>query len=188
MTGFLKQAISFLVFRKEVFKIENELYHHGVKGQKWGVRRYQNSDGSLTDNGKKRVAKLNAKIDKADKKAIEAFNSSKKHFQDKKIFSKENGLDEYQKAIFSKNYSDRYRKKLRAMGINRNESLKVRAAEYEAGKAFAEKYGNKKIKDALRNKRAIEAGMIVAQAHQQMTINQMNQQMIINQIHTPMMF
>lgn len=30
------------------------LMHHGVKGQKWGVRRYQNSDGSLTDAGKRR--------------------------------------------------------------------------------------------------------------------------------------
>lgn len=35
----------------------DELYHHGVKGQKWGVRRYQNSDGSLTPLGKKRYAK-----------------------------------------------------------------------------------------------------------------------------------
>ena len=34
---------------------ENELYHHGIKGQKWGVRRYQNEDGSLTAAGKKRA-------------------------------------------------------------------------------------------------------------------------------------
>lgn len=34
--------------------MEKELYHHGVKGQKWGVRRYQNKDGSLTPAGKKR--------------------------------------------------------------------------------------------------------------------------------------
>lgn len=32
--------------------ISNELYHHGTKGQKWGIRQYQNSDGSLTPLGR----------------------------------------------------------------------------------------------------------------------------------------
>lgn len=35
---------------------EDELYHHGIKGQKWGVRRFQNTDGTLTTEGKKRYA------------------------------------------------------------------------------------------------------------------------------------
>lgn len=41
----------------------NELYHHGVKGQRWGVRRYRNEDGSLTEAGKKREAKRAAKLE-----------------------------------------------------------------------------------------------------------------------------
>ena len=50
----------------------SNLQHHGIKGQKWGVRRFQNTDGSLTAEGKKRYSSndykdmLN-KVEKADK-------------------------------------------------------------------------------------------------------------------------
>ena len=40
----------------------NELYHHGILGMKWGIRRYQNKDGSLTPEGRKRLG-----LDKYDR-------------------------------------------------------------------------------------------------------------------------
>lgn len=39
----------------------NEFYHHGIRGQRWGIRRYQNSDGSLTEAGQKRRDKRDSK-------------------------------------------------------------------------------------------------------------------------------
>ncbi len=42
---------------KYILTSDGELYHWGIKGMKWGVRRYQNSDGTLTERGKKRYAR-----------------------------------------------------------------------------------------------------------------------------------
>ena len=44
-----------MIDNKDPVAIADEIYHHGIKGMKWGVRRYQNKDGSLTDLGKKRL-------------------------------------------------------------------------------------------------------------------------------------
>lgn len=47
---------------------ENVLMHWGKKGMKWGVRRYQNKDGTLTEAGKKRYARdIRERTDKNDK-------------------------------------------------------------------------------------------------------------------------
>ena len=40
------------------WQYKDELYHHGIKGQRWGIRRYQNPDGTLTEAGRKRYNKI----------------------------------------------------------------------------------------------------------------------------------
>ena len=46
----------------------NELFHWGIKGMKWGVRKYQNPDGSLTAAGRKRYANPDGSLNKAGQK------------------------------------------------------------------------------------------------------------------------
>ena len=73
-----------------------ELYHHGVKGQRWGIRRYQNKDGSLTAYGKKRYTKELAKLE-AEKKRVRQYEQTAKKMS--KLDDMRKDLDERKKAL-----------------------------------------------------------------------------------------
>lgn len=67
------------LFSIEGFK-KTDIQHWGIKGQKWGVRRYQNLDGSLTPAGRKRYSNSDGSLNEKGKKKLdtESYNKSKK--------------------------------------------------------------------------------------------------------------
>lgn len=55
----------------------DELYHHGIKGQKWGIRRFENPDGTLTPEGKERYGSISKK-ERKKQEWIESYSKTNK--------------------------------------------------------------------------------------------------------------
>ena len=80
------------------------LMHYGVKGQKWGIRRYQNANGSLTYEGRKRYSKAKnfADIKKASK---QIFKQSYSEYKERNPDATNKAKNSYKKYL-SKNIRD----------------------------------------------------------------------------------
>lgn len=115
---------------------EIALAHHGIKGQKWGIRRYQNKDGSLTAAGKKRAATLEKKYAKVTGKNIQTrSNSTSNHMSKEKMREETRNLQEKRAYLQAKKDVITLEKQV----------SKLESSDINKGKAFSKKYAKKAV-------------------------------------------
>lgn len=143
-------------------RCEEVLAHHGVKGMRWGIRRYQNPDGSLTKEGQKRYGVKDGKISKKGSKTMakDAIRGSVITDRMAKYSEKQLGKAEkrYEKAI-SKNPNSKKSKRMKAEVAARKKLNKEISEQQKTDfkkaqkltKDMVDKYGNKPLKN-LYNK------------------------------------
>lgn len=85
------------------FEFYDSLQHHGIKGQKWGIRRYQNPDGTLTEEGRQRYLNSDGTLTKEARKELKP-DQQLKIRQDFYKKQSEEGTGEYaDNAIYDEN-------------------------------------------------------------------------------------
>lgn len=125
----------------------NELYHHGIKGQRWGIRRYQNPDGTLTAEGRAR-----AKSDYSDIYYKDA--GGKRKLANNERFRK--AQDSMGKEMDVNKHISRHRKSMKAYYVEGGSGRPIvvydkklrQKAEKEAKKIF-DKYSDEYVKAAI---------------------------------------
>lgn len=130
------------------FTYSDALYHHGIEGQKWHVRRFQNEDGSLTPAGKERYLSSNKKSSKTTRekqKATKALIDDAKSMisSDKSKLSNYASMDDTEFSVFLEeitgdNSDDYSKEEIAEMHAEFNKSMKI--TKKDADKATDDMY------------------------------------------------
>ena len=109
---------------------DSVIEHHGIKGQKWGVRRYQNPDGTLTPLGRKKLGRLERRVTKLGntvKQSRSRYMTLAKKKKNGTATSKE--LREYDQLSSALRKSSKKLRRVSSELDSKKDSLKIKSTE-----------------------------------------------------------
>lgn len=116
----------------------NELTHHGILGMKWGIRRFQNKDGSYTSRGKERYKKSSKNPREMSNEELD------------RVLARKRKEAEYRKLRNNENPARKFMEVFKNVAIT---TLATSAAIYaiKKGKKYINMQNAKKVKDIISN-------------------------------------
>lgn len=136
----------------------DELYHFGIRGMKWGVRKYQNEDGSLTSKGEKRYRTADTKT----KEEISKMTGHEKRVAYRKELK---GLTRYNNDNVGMSTKLLLNNRRDAYGNNHYANVTKQVAKSQAHHELMQKYGKKTTNQIkAENAALITAGTVALNA------------------------
>ena len=134
------------------------LSHHGIKGMKWGIRRYQTESGSLTAEGRKRYGLDGHKMEGTLKDRLKAYKTQARQINRLREADYKNDIEQIKNQYKGKEK----RKQIREYNEYYNTGMKFAQKEFK--RLASQKYGHDAVKKADKQATAAAIGTLAGMA------------------------